>query len=79
MKDEVKQFIVQQFGIEEHTTLNVQDNLIENGIIDSMGMMRLIRFVEKKYGIEVAFEEMLPENFESIQNISDYITTKIKL
>ena len=79
MKDEIKQFITQQFGIEEHTTLNVEDNLIENGIIDSMGMMRLIRFIEKKYGIEVAFEEMLPENFESVQNISDYITTKIKL
>ncbi|MEM9363763.1 MAG: acyl carrier protein [Bacteroidota bacterium] len=79
MKDEIKQFIVQQFGLEEHTALNVENNLIENGIIDSMGMMRLIRFVEKKYGIEVAFEEMIPKNFESIQNISNYITTKIQL
>ena len=46
--------------------LQDQDLLIESGIIDSLGIMTLLTFLEEEFSIEVPGDELIPENFESI-------------
>jgi acyl carrier protein len=54
-----------------------EDTLIfEEGIFDSLGFLSLIIFVEEELGIEVADEELLEENFESINAIAAFIARK---
>lgn len=52
------------------------DSFLEQGIIDSTGVLELVFFVEEQFGIKVADREMVPENFDSIANIARFIQTK---
>jgi len=45
-------------------------NLIQQGLIDSMGVMKLIVFLEKRFGIDIELEEITAENFETLDHIS---------
>jgi acyl carrier protein len=54
-----------------------EDTLVfEEGIFDSLGFLSLISFVEEELGIEVADEELLEENFESINAIAAFVARK---
>ena len=57
--------------------INEQDQLLSEGIIDSLGLMRMIRFLEKEYNISVPFEDITLANFNSISSINDYINKVI--
>jgi acyl carrier protein len=47
--------------------------LLEAGVIDSMGVLELVSFIEKQYRIAVAEDEMMPENFDSVDAIAAFI------
>lgn len=51
-------------------------SLIENDIIDSTGVLELVLFVEEKFGISVEDTEIIPENFDSIEKIRNYVLSK---
>ncbi len=57
--------------------INEQDQLLSEGIIDSLGLMRTIRFIEKAYDISISFEDITLENFNSVISIQDYINKVI--
>jgi acyl carrier protein len=53
------------------------DSLIDNGYIDSTGIIGLVTFIEKTFNFKVYDHEILPENFDSINRIHMYIISKI--
>lgn len=57
-------------------TIEMEDDLLGTGILDSLGMMRLIRYVEEEFQIQVAPEEMTIENFMTVSAITEFIKTK---
>ena len=59
-----------------NVTLTVNDDLIQSGIIDSLGIQKLIAFLESRFSINIADEELVPENFESIESIDSFIRNK---
>ena len=56
--------------------LEADDSLLEHGIIDSMGVMELIVFVEEEFCIAVGDEEITEDNFGSVQAIANYVSVK---
>jgi acyl carrier protein len=56
--------------IEEDTSF------LESGLIDSMGVLELVDFLEGQFGIAVEDSELLPENLDSIRNICRYLESK---
>lgn len=50
--------------------LDDNDQLVETGIIDSMGLMTLLTFLEEKFSIQIPGEDLIPENFASISTIA---------
>lgn len=52
------------------------DNLIDSGILDSLGIMKLISFVEERFSVKITDEDLLPENFESIGKIQALVLRK---
>jgi acyl carrier protein len=48
-------------------------SFLENGIIDSMNVMELISFVEENFHVEVADEDIVPDNFDSVSKIGAYV------
>jgi len=76
--------IIQEFISHEllHDTMDTplkdEDQLIESGIIDSLGIMTLLVFVEEKFSLQIPSEDLVPENFDSITAISNLIDRHLK-
>lgn len=60
---------------------DLQDNtlIFESGLLDSMGLLFLIEFLNDNYSVEVNDEELNPKNFESINTIVDFVNIKQKI
>ena len=52
------------------------EDLLGSGILDSLGMMQLIAFVENEFNVKVGPEDMIIENFMTVDHIVKYIQTK---
>jgi len=59
-----------EFRLEEDTSF------LESGLIDSMGVLELVDFLEGEFGIDVGDSELVPENLDSIRNICRYLELK---
>jgi acyl carrier protein len=74
---EIKDFIVSNFLFGQRgDALTEGQSFLETGIIDSTGMLELVSFVEQRYGISIADRELLPENLDSLCNLSQFIARK---
>lgn len=75
--NETRAFIVSNFLFgQEKTEITENQSFLESGIIDSTGLLELVSFVEQRFGVSVADPELLPENLDSLQNISAFIARK---
>jgi len=76
-KEQLKEFIQTNFMVEIDGDFSDNDSFLENGIIDSTGVLELVMFLEENFNIKVADEELLPENLDSFNNIDRYLKSKI--
>ena len=75
---EIRDFISRNFLFSDKGfQLGDDASFLEGGVIDSLGIIELVAFVEKQYGISVADHELLPNNFDSVSKLSSYITRKL--
>lgn len=51
-------------------------SFLEEGILDSMGILEIIMFLEEQFGVTVAEDEMVPDNLDSIDNLLAYLERK---
>jgi acyl carrier protein len=52
------------------------DNLIETGILDSLGIMKLLIYLEEKFSIQIGDNDLIPENFETINKLLSLVEKK---
>jgi acyl carrier protein len=77
IEQEVRQFLHDNFPLSaDGVALEGDASLIEVGVIDSTGVLELIGFIEERYQVEIADEEVLPENLDSIANIIRFVGEK---
>jgi acyl carrier protein len=55
------------------------DSFLENGLIDSVGILTLVELVRETYAISVKDEELVPENWDSVHRIAAFVQTKLSL
>lgn len=75
---ELKKFIISELyeGIQNDVDIQEDDNLLVQGIIDSSGIMKLVEFIENKYNINITNEDVIPENFASLNSLQSLIEHK---
>jgi acyl carrier protein len=64
--------------MDNDTQLEDSDSLTQKGIIDSIGLLELMDYISEKYSIEIPEEMLTPENFDSLQGITNMITKLAK-
>lgn len=74
----IREFIQTKLVPGENHELTATCNLIEGGIIDSLGIIKLIDFIDETYAIEVGEDDLTSENFETIELITKYISSHQK-
>ena len=72
----VKSFIIGNFLFGDDFGIKDTTSFIENGIIDSTGVLELVAFLEDTFGIFVEDEELIPENLDSIDKVVEYLKIK---
>jgi len=78
IKEKIKAFVVENFLFGEEGDLKEDTSFLEEGIIDSTGVLELVDFLEEEFGISIDDEELVPENLDSINNVTAYLERKIK-
>ena len=77
IKKKIKVFIIENFLLgDSSNNLNDEDSFFEKGIIDSTGVLELVSFVEKSFNVKFEDEELIPDNLDSINKVSDFILKK---
>lgn len=75
----LRRFIGENFMLQDELPSFADDaSFLEHGIIDSTGVLELVCFLETTFGIEVADDEMLPQNLDSIRAVVAYVSRKVQ-
>jgi len=72
---EIHDYIAAEFT-PERGSLAPDENLLAQGIIDSMGILKLVTFLEERFGIEAIDDDLVPENFASIETLAAFVERK---
>jgi acyl carrier protein len=73
----LREFIAENFLFRADADVSDSQSLLDSGVIDSTGVLELIAFLEQTYGIRVADEEIVPDNLDSVDNMTRYLSTKL--
>jgi acyl carrier protein len=68
----IRQFIETDLARDLSTVAN-SDSLLEAGIIDSMAVLQIVGFIEQRFGVTVADDDMMPENFETVDAMAAFV------
>ena len=75
---DVRQFVVDNFILDPSANpLGGDESLTTSGVLDSMGVLELIMFLEERFGIKVPDEDTLPANLDSIDRIVGYVEGRL--
>lgn len=75
-QSKIRQFVLENFYIQDPSEITDDTLLVTNGIVDSTGMLEVIAFLEEQFGIRVSDEETTPENLESIGRMTAFVARK---
>jgi len=76
VRDRIRSFVLEKFPLARTRRVSDSDELLESGIVDSLGILDLVAFLESDFGLSVNDEDLVPEHFRSIECISDFTEQK---
>jgi len=77
LSNDIREYIIDNFLFGEPGNLSDDTSFMEGGIVDSTGILEIVGYIEEKYGISIGDAELIPENFNSINNISKFLERKL--
>lgn len=76
LHESIRAFVVDNFLFGEESGLKSNSSFLDEGIVDSTGILELVAFIEREYGIRIADDELVPENLDSIERVASFIEKK---
>lgn len=73
----VSRFVAKNFLFDETKAIDPRTSLLGSGILDSTGILELIAFLEDSFELKFRDEELVAENFDSIENIRRFLAPKL--
>ncbi len=72
----VRAFVIENFLFGDGAGLEEKTSFLQSGVIDSTGILELVGFLEEEFSLVIHDEELVPENFDSILQVSAYLRRK---
>lgn len=79
IESKIREFIVKNLYYTEGTSLTDDASFLAEGVIDSMGAMELVAFVESEFKIKVEMSEVVVKNFDSISKLANFVRRKLDI
>ncbi len=77
IRSSVQEFILQRFPVVRAQGLSADDSLLDLGIVDSLGVLEIVTFIEETFGVVLSDEEMVAENFASVSAMAELVRSKL--
>lgn len=78
VKRVIRDFIVDNFLFGDDDGLTDEVSFLDSGIVDSMGILEIVNFISEEFEVVVADEDLLPENLDSVNNITNYLSPRLQ-
>ncbi len=75
----IREFVLKQFPLARKTGLKPSDRWLENGLLDSLGILDLVHFLEEEFSIQASDDELVPDNFQSFSAVVEFARKKISV
>jgi acyl carrier protein len=76
-KQTIRKFIYEKFPLAKSRKLEDSSRLLEEGVLDSLGVLELVNHLQDELGIPIEDEELVPDNFASIDAIAAFVEAKV--
>jgi acyl carrier protein len=76
IKDQIRSFLATNFYVPEPAALDDDASLLDQGLIDSTGVLEVIEYLEATFEVKVEDAEILPENLDSVERIVAFVQRK---
>jgi len=73
LESEIQQYVAENLLFSERFPYGPVTSFLQEGILDSMGVMELVTYVSTAFGIDIDAQDVTPENFDSINRLASYI------
>lgn len=73
---EIRDFVVTNFLFGKGDDLRDEESLLENGVIDSTGVLELVSYLQERFDMRIEDDEIVPANLDSISNLVDFVGRK---
>lgn len=73
----IEDYLVQNFLLGEQLAIKPTTSLLSEGILDSTGVLELVTFLEQEFGVQIGDTEMVPENLDSLFNLTAFVQRKL--
>jgi acyl carrier protein len=78
IEPQIRQYLAENFLFSDNGyELEDEASFLEEGVVDSTGVLELVMFVEETFGITVQDEEIMPQNFDSVSQLAAYVRHKL--
>jgi len=76
-RSHIREFILEKFPLAKSRSLGDTENLLQAGLVDSLGILDVVAFLEQRFGLTVDDEELTPENFASVDTLTTFTERKL--
>lgn len=76
MKESIRDFIMEQFPLARQRDISNEDSLLDDGLIDSMGTLEVVMYLEETFNILLEDEDLVMDNFASITTLAEFVEAK---
>ncbi len=77
LREQIRGYLIENFLFGDAAPLTDDAmSLLDNGIMDSVGVMELVAFLEGDLGLGIDDTELVPENLDSVDNLVNFVTRK---
>jgi acyl carrier protein len=76
VSEQIRNFILERFPLARKHNFDYKTPLLETGLLDSLGILDVVEFVEQRIGIPMSDDDLVPENFQTVEDISAFLVRK---
>jgi len=79
IEDQIRQYITYNIIFSENSLkYDDHDSFVQKGIIDSVGVLELVAFIDETFGVIADEQEIIPDNFDSVSKLANYLRSKLQ-
>jgi len=76
VEQRIQRFLLEKFPLARKSCITRDTALLERGILDSLGILDVVSFLESEFSISIADEDLVPGNFQSLMALSAFVLRK---